>query len=776
MIEFGHISKKGSNDVMDDEQHELNRVLSRYRRGRCEAGYTAQLVEGLILKLDQGGKERVLSSLWLELSADFRKAAIGEPVQNWIFPVTIPCWVMLGDTSVMTRRLLSMLAPNEPSVAKAWTAHLSGFLSDALYHHYNRFTQSAIAEIEAWVAEQKFAIDAGVDDYQLEPALVRAINRISDIIEDKHSEPRDQALLAASGAACRQRKLPVVAASRLDGKDELSSLYKSDAFISHASEDKESFVTPLYEELKKYGLEIWFDKFTLKVGDSLRESVEAGLATSRFGIVILSPSFFAKNWPQSELNGLFAREMEGQKVILPVWHQITKQDLLQKAPMLVDKKAANSKDGIAAVARELVEVIRPEALELDVSRMDAQRVNARLLEQLREKNPVLDFKVSFGPTPFPGKLPSTPSFPGVIASESHSGMQIDVLARNREQYLKNPIKFSIGFRDKGGEKFLEFIRTGKAQEFTGDEFINVKTNLELFAPTDADAAGKKLLLMPSMHTKKTVPVRVTFTGGSNTVQFPYLQMRGERGGTDEVSTVIEGHNVPFLLRVILPRHETGGANFEIEPRIIGAEIHALQKYTRALSTMQEGGSIEVVHLETDSLIFLGHSKLDASTEKQDWWFRMVDDVVTVAEHFGLTVNWPATISERDAELLSFLKCFINGTPVGKGASFTSVLKKTQDNARLFEAPPSGPVWLQEEDPIVFFGTPIRDRALFLFMEQVQIVDFDAVRDRFARAAPGDEIDIRYRTDSELLVRVLDKNNARLVEQSAAPHSATDHMK
>lgn len=68
-----------------------------------------------------------------------------------------------------------------------------------------------------------------------------------------------------------------------------------DAFISHASEDKDDLVRPLAEELIKNGLSIWYDEFKLKVGDSLRRSIDAGLARSKFGIVILSPSFFAKN-------------------------------------------------------------------------------------------------------------------------------------------------------------------------------------------------------------------------------------------------------------------------------------------------------------------------------------------------------------------------------------------------------------------------------------------------------------------------------------------------
>jgi hypothetical protein len=71
-----------------------------------------------------------------------------------------------------------------------------------------------------------------------------------------------------------------------------------DMFISHASEDKESFVRPLASALKNTGLLVWFDETALTVGDSLRGKIDEGLAQSRYGIVVLSPNFFAKRWPQ----------------------------------------------------------------------------------------------------------------------------------------------------------------------------------------------------------------------------------------------------------------------------------------------------------------------------------------------------------------------------------------------------------------------------------------------------------------------------------------------
>ena len=95
-----------------------------------------------------------------------------------------------------------------------------------------------------------------------------------------------------------------------------------EAFISHASEDKDDFVRPLAEGLRERGLTVWFDEFELKVGDSLRGSIDRGLSQSRFGIVVFTPQFFEKQWPKNELNGLVTREINGAKVILPVWYKI----------------------------------------------------------------------------------------------------------------------------------------------------------------------------------------------------------------------------------------------------------------------------------------------------------------------------------------------------------------------------------------------------------------------------------------------------------------------
>lgn len=136
-----------------------------------------------------------------------------------------------------------------------------------------------------------------------------------------------------------------------------------DVFISHASEDKDEVVRPLAEALQGHHLSVWYDEYTLRVGDSLRRKIDHGLATSRFGVVVLSRAFFAKNWPQYELDGLVTREQgRGEQIILPIWHNLSKDELLAQSPSLADKVALRTADlTIAEIAEQIAEAVHPSS-------------------------------------------------------------------------------------------------------------------------------------------------------------------------------------------------------------------------------------------------------------------------------------------------------------------------------------------------------------------------------------------------------------------------------
>jgi hypothetical protein len=132
-----------------------------------------------------------------------------------------------------------------------------------------------------------------------------------------------------------------------------------DVFVAHATEDKNAIVRPLAHALRERGLEVWYDEFELRIGDSLRRKIDSGIARSRFGIVVLSHAFFAKEWPQYELDGLVTMAVNGKQVTLPLWHEISKDEVISQSPSLADKVALRTSDySIEEIAEEIASVVR----------------------------------------------------------------------------------------------------------------------------------------------------------------------------------------------------------------------------------------------------------------------------------------------------------------------------------------------------------------------------------------------------------------------------------
>jgi hypothetical protein len=132
-----------------------------------------------------------------------------------------------------------------------------------------------------------------------------------------------------------------------------------DVFLSYASEDRESIASPLYEALRQAGITVWFDQALLKLGDSFRRKIDLELSRCRYGVVILSPRFLAKEWPQRELDGLLARESDtGKKAILPIWHELDIRDVIAFSPTLAGRFADRSSDGLPRLVAMIHDVIR----------------------------------------------------------------------------------------------------------------------------------------------------------------------------------------------------------------------------------------------------------------------------------------------------------------------------------------------------------------------------------------------------------------------------------
>jgi replicative DNA helicase len=136
-----------------------------------------------------------------------------------------------------------------------------------------------------------------------------------------------------------------------------------DVFISHASEDKQDVARPLAERLNQLGLRVWLDEIELVIGDSLRRNIDIGLSKSKFGVVVLSKDFFKKEWTQKELDGLVAREDGETKIILPIWHNVTIDDVKKYSPILADKLAVPTNQGLSFVVDRIIQAIKREEVK-----------------------------------------------------------------------------------------------------------------------------------------------------------------------------------------------------------------------------------------------------------------------------------------------------------------------------------------------------------------------------------------------------------------------------
>lgn len=131
-----------------------------------------------------------------------------------------------------------------------------------------------------------------------------------------------------------------------------------DCFICHASEDKAAVALPLADALISTGWTVWLDQLDLTLGDSLNSRIEAALAHARFGVVILSRAFFAKEWTQRELGALASREIDAKtKVILPIWYGVDHHYIVARSPVLADRLGVSTDVGIEKVASEVSRAI-----------------------------------------------------------------------------------------------------------------------------------------------------------------------------------------------------------------------------------------------------------------------------------------------------------------------------------------------------------------------------------------------------------------------------------
>ncbi len=425
-------------------------------------------------------------------------------------------------------------------------------------------------------------------------------------------------------------------------KDVVMTDFDFDVFISHASEDKAVFVTPLANALRKHGLKVWFDRFTLKVGDSLHNSIEKGLARSRYGVVVFSPKFLAKNWPMAELNGLFAREMEGHKVILPVWHKMSAARMKNVLPMQADKYALRSSEGIDVVARSLVEAIRPELLELEAKQASAFEAGESFIAEARRKHPGYDFAVQSGPI--------TDSLsPETKFAIAKGGRRIEIRIAD-PGIIPIPPGGRIQFFGEGVKKAIEFQRTGKSQKWEPGEFALDEWNIPLM-PSIVEgstlAVGERKL--------PNIPPRLVHVEVCSRpkIVFPIMEMRPVRLGTHESEAVLSDSESPLKISMAFPigsdaiRDNSREVDLTLSwEETSGKRVSECRKLIEAVDALRRGRALRFIDIRLDRLIFESNAHVAGRADPFAGTFRRTVLLASqIEQELSVPFRMPGAISE-----------------------------------------------------------------------------------------------------------------------------------
>jgi hypothetical protein len=131
-----------------------------------------------------------------------------------------------------------------------------------------------------------------------------------------------------------------------------------DCFLCHAWSDRQGAAKELDDALKAAGVKTWFSELDLGLGVPMMRTIDRGLANSRIGLVLVTPSFI-KGLPKQgvadkELSALLA----GNRLV-PIVHETTYDELRNESPLLASRTGLDTKENsMAEVAAKIAELVK----------------------------------------------------------------------------------------------------------------------------------------------------------------------------------------------------------------------------------------------------------------------------------------------------------------------------------------------------------------------------------------------------------------------------------
>jgi hypothetical protein len=344
-------------NVIEYQKQQLKEAFPAVTNAELDAdpiAVASRLIEEFSINvpaLDEEKKYALTKETQVDVSRDPRRHILNRSTPFYIGGTEVRVAIPFQGDPAMFNVRPTMFTLNPPiGEINGHELHLVYTLTEAGFD-VDAATSRTIGQVKQYLQSQQGSAE------QLKRELQQLVNSL--IQKRKQERGTHSQIVAGLKIPVKQvpPSAPAISPSTTPRKTSDKPEEEWDVFISHATEDKDAIAQPLAGALRSKGLRVWYDDFSLKLGDSLRQSIDRGLTRSRFGVVILSGYFFEKHWPQQELNGLSTREVNSAKVILPVWHGVGFTEVRNYSVTLADRLAVQTKDGLDHVVKKIMEVV-----------------------------------------------------------------------------------------------------------------------------------------------------------------------------------------------------------------------------------------------------------------------------------------------------------------------------------------------------------------------------------------------------------------------------------
>ncbi len=424
---------------------------------------------------------------------------------------------------------------------------------------------------------------------------------------------------------------------------------------------------------------------------------------------------------------------------------------------------------------DVTELKRLAARTGDMSAEELERVTDANLEDIIERWEDRDARFSYQIV-FDGDLgPPTsrqqPLQPGLVMSIRQGDKTVNVFARDATSLNASPPRFSTVFKGTGIKKYQAFIKTGAAQEFETDEIGPITSDWPLLSDVSNVAGSHKLSLAISpVVTNRRRSVRVDFVRNNNTetVRYDLMELRPVRMGQEEFEISLSSKNVPFKLSLVLPTRQTGDAAFTVENDWTQRDPKAIKKSLDAFNLLRPSGAIHIFDLEAEKHLLDAGISLPDETPQQVARRSFINDVVTIADQFGVNLKLPDKVTEEDFETIYVLNQYILSGSLELNDISVSIVKSEQNRDLLPQQFASGKAVfrfenMQPASPLRLFGTDV-DTGPVVMEGEVEVKDLAATLHSFQEAAIGAGVRMSFKPLAPVRVSLSSAPSKNLVSK------------